>query len=494
MTKEEFVIRSKKHFGNCYDYSQFEIIPSDGQKIPIRCNEHDTTFSQEPRSHIRGHTGCKKCISLKLSGNLSERGELKSQNRLNNDFLKRANTVHSNKYDYSKFTYVNSTTKGKIYCIEHGYFFQNPSNHLRGHQCPECSREKQKKGTFKETCREKGVNYHRALKRRQAGLSEEYIFREGYIRNERITKQISIYGKIYPNISEAVRSLNPPSSNKTIARMLVQGMTPEEAFERIPNPGYSKGIIYLVTNKINKKKYIGLTILSINRRWKNHVEQANALNIKSDQSLHAAIREHGESTFEIVQIDSGTTKRNLETKEREWIVKLNTLTPHGYNISTGGTSGGSHKKATVIDNIEFESVERAAEYVSKIKGISISAAKKRILVGRVHVNKPAKKGESLIHTKTYKVWDRIHNCVLNPKSRDYIKDIDVFEKWKNFKQFYSDVGEPDGSNMAFTRLEKTKGFFPDNCAWVTKSKSSKINAAYMKKMGLLTGRKKINKS
>jgi hypothetical protein len=44
--------------------------------------------------------------------------------------------------------------------------------------------------------------------------------------------------------------------------------------------------------------------------------------------------------------------------------------------------------------------------------------------------------------------------------------------------------------MAFTRLDKKKGYFPENCAWVTKSEASKINAKYMKENGLLIGRGK----
>ena len=39
--------------------------------------------------------------------------------------------------------------------------------------------------------------------------------------------------------------------------------------------------------------------------------------------------------------------------------------------------------------------------------------------------------------------------------------------------------------MAFTRLDKAKGFYPDNCAWLSKSEASKLNASYMKEKGTL---------
>ena len=118
-------------------------------------------------------------------------------------------------------------------------------------------------------------------------------------------------------------------------------MTPEEAFDRIPNPGYAKGIIYLITNTVNNKKYVGLTVQTLERRWKYHKEQAKANHIKNSESLHSAIRKFGSESFIVEQIDSGTTKRDLEKKEISWIKKINSIVPFGYNISTGGVSGGA---------------------------------------------------------------------------------------------------------------------------------------------------------
>ncbi|GHA20394.1 hypothetical protein GCM10008090_33030 [Arenicella chitinivorans] len=199
--------------------------------------------------------------------------------------------------------------------------------------------------------------------------------------------------------------------------------------------------------------------------------------------MHAAIREYGADQFSVEEIDKGTTKKDLEAKERKWIKKLNTLIPNGYNISTGGVSGGSNKKSTVIGGIRFESAGKAAEYVAETRKISIAAAKRRILKGRIDVKTPAKPGESLVKTRTYKVWSRILHGVLNKKSREYIPEISIYEQWRQFENFYRDVGEPIDPKIAFSRLDKEKGFFPDNCVWMTKSEASKINAEYMKKTG-----------
>jgi group I intron endonuclease len=489
LSKEEFILRSQKQFGNRYDYSLFNSLPPDREKVQIKCLEHDVIFFQEPKNHIIGHTGCPKCLSLILSGDKEKRGRIKFQTELNKDFIRRATAIHGDKYDYCQFKYVNSATSGKIICKIHGEFYQSPSNHLRESQCPRCSIEKKKEGTFKQQCNDKGVDYYRALKRRQAGLPDDKVFNEGYIRSERVTNEIEISGKMYPNLEEAVRVLNPSASTKTIARWIDEGMSPEVAFKRIPNPGYANGIIYLITDEVHGKKYVGQTVQEIERRWEYHIEQANSGYIKSEESLHAAIRKYGQGSFSIEIIDKGIAIKDLGSKEREWIKRLNTLVPNGYNISTGGASGGANKKLTIIDGIRFESRKKAAEYVSKTRKISIASAKMRIRKGRIDVKSPSKPGESIIKTKPYKSWSRIIHGTMNPNSKDYILGMAIYEKWKDFDHFYMDVGDPPEQNMAFTRIDKSKGFFPDNCAWMTKNEASKINAKFMKETGRLTGRK-----
>jgi group I intron endonuclease len=484
ITKDDFIKRSMKYFGNRYDYSLFDKLPPKKEMVSIKCNDHNIIFFQEPKSHMRGHTGCQKCLSLMLSGNQSDRGLIKTLEELNEDFINRSNTIHDNKYDYSKFKYVDSTTKGKIICPEHGVFWQFPSNHLRGNQCNKCANEKKKEGTFKKKCKEMGLNYHRALKRRQSGMSEDKIFSNKCVRGEREINTIIIFGEKYPNIEEAVRILNPTANSTTIGRWINNGMLPEEAFERIPNPGYADGIIYVITNKVTNMKYVGLTIQTLERRWKYHIDQAKSNQIKGAGSLHASIREFGEDSFILKIIDNGTTKVDLEEKEIMWIKKLGTIVPNGYNISSGGGSGGSNKKKTEIDGKYFESVGKAAEYLSESKGISLDAAKKRIATGRVNVKKPAKKGESLVKTKIYKTWSNIFHSSLNPKSKDHIPNIGIYEKWRDFDLFYKDVGNPPNSKMVFARLNKEKGYFPENCSWLTRCDAGKINAAYMKKAGL----------
>lgn len=60
-------------------------------------------------------------------------------------FIKDANKVHLNKYDYSKVEYKNAHIKVCIICPDHGEFWQIPNNHLNGNGCPKCRTVKMKK-------------------------------------------------------------------------------------------------------------------------------------------------------------------------------------------------------------------------------------------------------------------------------------------------------------------------------------------------------------
>ena len=55
-----------------------------------------------------------------------------------NDFIKKAIEVHGDKYDYSKVEYINNLTKVCIICPIHGEFWQSPTNHWKGCECPKC--------------------------------------------------------------------------------------------------------------------------------------------------------------------------------------------------------------------------------------------------------------------------------------------------------------------------------------------------------------------
>jgi len=55
--------------------------------------------------------------------------------RTTEDFIRAAELIHGNKYDYSRVNYFNSKTPVLIVCSEHGVFAKIPDKHLRGQGC-----------------------------------------------------------------------------------------------------------------------------------------------------------------------------------------------------------------------------------------------------------------------------------------------------------------------------------------------------------------------
>ena len=60
-------------------------------------------------------------------------------------FINKSKISHEVSYDYSKVNYINGDTEVIIICPIHGEFLQKPSVHVRGSDCPSCSRLKQVK-------------------------------------------------------------------------------------------------------------------------------------------------------------------------------------------------------------------------------------------------------------------------------------------------------------------------------------------------------------
>ena len=63
------------------------------------------------------------------------------------DWIKKANTVHNNFYDYSEVLYTNSKNKVTIICPLHGKFTQIANSHLLGFGCVNCAYVKKAKST-----------------------------------------------------------------------------------------------------------------------------------------------------------------------------------------------------------------------------------------------------------------------------------------------------------------------------------------------------------
>jgi len=89
------------------------------------------------------------------------------------------------------------------------------------------------------------------------------------------------------------------------------------------------GIIYIATNKINGKRYVGQTI-NLGKRLNGHK------NSKYNVPFAKAVKKYGIDGFEFITIRYKYDFLNFW--ESHWIEALGTLHPYGYNLMTGGAA------------------------------------------------------------------------------------------------------------------------------------------------------------
>lgn len=89
--------------------------------------------------------------------------------------------------------------------------------------------------------------------------------------------------------------------------------------------------IYLITNLINGKQYIGQSV-GIQHRWVQHK------NSKENYPISKAIRRYGRDNFKF-EIIENCLPEELDEKEIYYIKVYNTIIPNGYNVTYGGGQG-----------------------------------------------------------------------------------------------------------------------------------------------------------
>lgn len=94
--------------------------------------------------------------------------------------------------------------------------------------------------------------------------------------------------------------------------------------------------VYCFTNKINSKKYIGLTS-NIQQRYKQHKSTRNRCPVFSN-----AIKKYGFESFDFLILKDSLTKEDANLFEIQFIKELNSLVPNGYNRTNGGNSSSRH--------------------------------------------------------------------------------------------------------------------------------------------------------
>lgn len=101
-------------------------------------------------------------------------------------------------------------------------------------------------------------------------------------------------------------------------------------------------VVYMHTNKINGKKYIGITCQDSERRWRPDGD-----GYKNNCYFYNAIKKHGWDNFESAVLMSGLSKEQAEAEEVRLIALYDTTNRiKGYNNAHGGGANGFHTEET----------------------------------------------------------------------------------------------------------------------------------------------------
>lgn len=127
------------------------------------------------------------------------------------------------------------------------------------------------------------------------------------------------------------------------------------------------GTLYIVTNDINEKVYIGKTYTSLDERWKRHISDAYRIDRDNNNKFYNAIVKYGPEHFRIKEIER-FEQGILEQKEIEYISKYNSY-HNGYNSTLGG------------DGHPLINYNRDAIYNMYINGMSTHDIKDKLGIG-----------------------------------------------------------------------------------------------------------------
>lgn len=154
------------------------------------------------------------------------------------------------------------------------------------------------------------------------------------------------------------------------------------------------GYIYKITNKVNKKVYIGQTIQSIKDRWYKHCRTKNISKAEKNMYIKRAIIKYGKENFVIESLEK-CDPTLLNEREKYYISYFDSYR-NGYNSTEGGQGGV--KPLQTSEKIQKEVIELYS------CGFSLRAIGKEY-----NIDKTTVKGILIAHnipirmTRTYKL-------------------------------------------------------------------------------------------
>ena len=134
------------------------------------------------------------------------------------------------------------------------------------------------------------------------------------------------------------------------------------------------GFIYVITNDVNGKQYVGKTTDTIEIRYKKHLEEYKRSRCEK-RPLYLAMNKYGLEHFSVKQLEECELDI-LNSREQYWIKELNTF-HNGYNATYDGDGTQLYDYNLFVQDYDngMTALEIAKKYQCDLKPIRLALTK-----------------------------------------------------------------------------------------------------------------------
>ena len=262
---------------------------------------------------------------------------------------------------------------------------------------------------------------------------------------------------LYPTYRAFIHAMGRQDDLPLVRNRLKRGVSPDNALE--PRVSRSGGLIYLIVQKSTGLEYIGLTSIGLEKRWADHVRDAEN---GSTQRIHEPIRNAGREDFHREVLEDGIkTENELCERESHNIERFGTIWPGGLNSNRGGTTGGGKPIPCFFDGEEFLSVRHRNESLGE-RYDQAPWTIARLIRDGLPLNTPVRK----VHDEHLgnETWQRQWRSVVRSADRG---EIELWSEWRDATEWKRDIAQDRHEGDHLVHLDPTKPFAPGNFAWMT---------------------------
>lgn len=206
--------------------------------------------------------------------------------------------------------------------------------------------------------------------------------------------------------------------------------------------------IYLITNNINEKKYIGQS-RNLVKRWNDHKDEAR--HNRSTLLIHNAMREYGIDNFSF-DILLECPIDMLDVWESDMIRLYDTFVPNGYNIRDGKKGISEEERLKLSERMKENNPMKNPEVVDKVrnklKGVhtnrvteyQIEVTKKRMKENNPMKNPEVAKKVSMKMTGRKQDKERVIRNSKHTNILQFSKDGKLIKKWDLVSDITKELG------------------------------------------------------